>query len=125
MQHIALVAVFNKNDEVLLLKRSDDAHCGGLWSFPGGKIESGESAIAAAHRELAEETGLAGKHWRCLGQHRHRYPDRLLLLHLFACRQKSSEAPSCTEPYCWADADRLAAYPMPEANRLMLRALIP
>ena len=47
-QVIALVAAFNVNKELLLLKRPDHAHCGGLWSFPGGKVEAGETPLHAA-----------------------------------------------------------------------------
>ncbi len=123
-QVIVLVAAFNEAGEMLLLKRPEDVHCGGLWSFPGGKVEPGETPLAAALRELAEETGLAGTGWRCLGEHEHAYPDRRLHFHLFACRV--DDAPAQAEsPWRWASLRRARTLPMPEANKYLLHFLQP
>ncbi len=119
---IALVAAFNEAGEMLLLKRPEEAHCGGLWSFPGGKVEPGETPLAAARRELVEETGLAGTGWRCLGEHEHAYPDRRLHFHLFACRVDGAPA-QAESPWRWASLRRARTLPMPEANRAILELL--
>ena len=121
-QVIALVAAFNEAGEMLLLKRPEDVHCGGLWSFPGGKVEPGETPLAAARRELAEETGLAGAEWRSLGEREHAYPDRGLHFHFFACRVDA--APTQAEsPWRWASLLQAQTLPMPEANRAILELL--
>ncbi len=119
-QLIALVAAFNEQGEVLLLKRPEDAHCGGLWSLPGGKVESNEAPQAAARRELIEETGLKGKDWRLVGEYSHAYPDRKLHFHLFACRILRGVAPRCRGKFVWAEAENLGDYPMPAANAVFL-----
>ncbi len=121
-QIIALVAAFNEAGEMLLLKRPEDVHCGGLWSFPGGKVEPGEAPLDAARRELAEETGLAGTGWRSLGECGHAYPDRRLHFHLFACRVDGAPA-QAESPWRWASLRRARTLPMPEANRAILELL--
>ena len=124
IQTISLIAVFNGNRELLLLKRPDDVHCGGLWSFPGGKMEAGETPQDTAKRELSEETGLTGQNWRPLGEYQHDYPDRTLRFHLFGCDGLDPDALHSTEAHAWVPAGRLGEYPMPEANRALLDCLM-
>jgi len=122
MQRIALVAAFGPDNRLLLLKRPKDVHQGGLWSLPGGKVEASETPLAAAQRELAEETGLQGDDWRLLGTHEHAYPDRSLRLYLFACR--ISSAPTQAEsPWRWAELAEARALPMPAANQALLHLI--
>nr|WP_167632097.1 (deoxy)nucleoside triphosphate pyrophosphohydrolase [Mariprofundus ferrooxydans] len=118
-----MAAAFNSSGEVLLLKRSTDQHCGGLWSFPGGKVEPGESPQAAAMRELQEETGLTGSTWQSLGTHSFTYPDRLLHFQLFGCLCASLTSLGCESEHAWVARDRLVDYPMPAANSALLGML--
>lgn len=113
---IALIALFNEQDELLLIKRPDDAHCGGLWSLPGGKVEDTETPLDAAVRELKEETGITGRMWRHLAKSSHQYPDCQLYFLLFCCRAKDLSALNVKEEYAWVPLDELNSYPMPEAN---------
>jgi len=123
-QPIALVALFNEHNEILLLKRPTDVHCGGLWSLPGGKFEPGESPLKAAQRELAEEVGVLGLDWRRLGEYDYFYPDRQLHFHLFCCRGGNLPRSRRSESHVWTPIDRLNHYPMPEANSTLLNLLI-
>jgi len=119
-QLIALIVVFNGSSEILLLKRPDDVHCCGLWSFPGGKVETGETPLDAARRELLEETGLTGHNWHLQGEHRHTYSDRTLHFLLFGCDCNHPDMLHSTETHTWVPANKLDEYPMPEANRALL-----
>ena len=56
--HVAAGALVNPSGEILLARRHADAHQGGLWEFPGGKVEAGESLADALRRELLEEHGF-------------------------------------------------------------------
>lgn len=122
-QVIALVAAFNPDGEVLLLRRPDEVHCGGLWSFPGGKAEGSEMPLQAALRELLEETGLYGKRWRFLGKTTHHYADRTLRLMLFTCLCPDVSLLRCESGYAWQPRQALDDLPMPEANGKLLPLL--
>jgi len=122
-QVIALVAAFNEKHELLLLKRPDKVHCGGLWSFPGGKVETDEMPLQAAIRELKEETNLSGKLWRHLGKSSHTYDDRTLNFLLFVCYCPDISNIKPESEHIWVKRDKLDAYPMPEANQKFIRML--
>ena len=74
-QHVVAAAIINKQGEVLLALRATHRHQGGLWEFPGGKIEESEDARTALARELHEELGITVTRARPLIRIPHRYPD--------------------------------------------------
>lgn len=82
MRSIQVVAgvIVNQAGEVLLALRPKDKHQGGLWEFPGGKMEPGEAALVALKRELQEELGIAVTQARPLIRLQHSYPDKAVLL---------------------------------------------
>ncbi len=80
IQHVAAAVVFNSAGEVLLALRPPEAHQGGLWEFPGGKVEAGEDIQRALARELHEELGITVEAARPLIRVRHDYPDKSVLL---------------------------------------------
>jgi len=122
-QSIALIALFNGQGELLLLRRSDDAHCAGLWSLPGGKLEPAESPLSAARRELLEEAGLTGEQWQELGESDYRYADRHLHFHLFGCRCPDPGSLRTESEHAWVMPAELKRYPMPAANGGLLPLL--
>ncbi|MDZ4262606.1 MAG: Nudix family hydrolase [Pseudomonadota bacterium] len=78
--HVVAGVIVNQAGEVLLALRPKEKHQGGLWEFPGGKVELGEAALAALKRELQEELGIAVTQARPLIRVQHSYPDKAVLL---------------------------------------------
>jgi len=123
-QVIALVVCFNSHHELLLLQRPDELHCGGFWSYPGGKVHEGESPLHAAVRELHEETGIKGKLWRHLGKASHSYADRTLHFLFFVCQTDDTATLQPESPHAWVARHALDHYPMPEANQKLTPMLM-
>ena len=122
---ISLIAVVNSSDEMLLLQRKADAHCAGLWSYPGGKVMTNEEPLQAAVRELFEETGIKGKQWRHVAKHQHQYNDRSLFFYLFFCRFNGViNIDDCESEFIWHPLSKLNEIAMPEANISLNRKLI-
>ncbi len=108
---------------MLLLKRDEGLHCGGLWSFPGGKIEAGEDPEIAAMRELKEETGLSATYWQKLCNQSFEYPDRRLHFQLFSCVCHDTSDLNAESSHIWSTTSDLENYPMPAANDAFITAL--
>ena len=114
----------NARGEILVARRFDHAHQGGLWEFPGGKLESGEQVRAGLARELAEELGIRVDSARPLIRVRHDYADRGVLLDVWRVtawhgRVRGREGQSIR----WLSADALAGLPMPAADVPVVTAL--
>lgn len=102
---------------ILVSRRHDATHLGGLWEFPGGKVEEGESLEQALLRELEEETGIDARVGSLLLEHTHAYPDRTVRLYFFECALLSESASArAVAEIAWCTPKELGQYPMPEAN---------
>ena len=116
---VAAVALIDIDGRVLLAQRPEGRAMAGLWEFPGGKVEPGETPEAALIRELHEELGIDT--WEsCLAPltfASHAYADFHLLMPLFACRQWQGQ-PVAREHQAlkWVRARDLRDYPMPAAD---------
>ena len=116
---VSAVALIDVDGRVLLAQRPEGKSMAGLWEFPGGKIEPGETPEAALIRELHEELGIDT--WAsCLAPltfASHSYDDFHLLMPLFACR-KWEGIPHSKEGQAlkWVLANDLRSYPMPAAD---------
>lgn len=116
---VSAVALIDRDSRVLLAQRPEGKPMAGLWEFPGGKVESGETPEQALIRELQEELGI--NTWKsCLAPltfASHSYNDFHLLMPLFACR-KWEGTPQSREGQSlkWARAENLREFPMPEAD---------
>ena len=116
------IAVALRGAEVLLRPRAEDGSLAGAWEFPGGKMEAGEDPLAAAMREMREETGLTGGHWEPLAVQEHDYPDRRVRLHAFLVREPRG-TPGGAPPWTWVPVSRVRDLPLPGANGPILEAL--
>jgi 8-oxo-dGTP diphosphatase len=116
---VAAVALIDPDGRVLLAQRPEGKSMAGLWEFPGGKVEPGETPETALIRELQEELGIDT--WAsCLGPltfASHGYDDFHLLMPLFACRKwQGIVQPREGQGLTWVRAADLRDYPMPPAD---------
>lgn len=125
--HVAVGVVKNTTGQLLISHRDKSSHQGGLWEFPGGKIEPGETAEAALVRELREELDIIVDAAIPLISIRHQYPDLAVQLNVFLVDHFSGEAKSCEgQPFKWVEPAELVHYAFPEANRpIIAAALLP
>jgi 8-oxo-dGTP diphosphatase len=127
---VAACALVDPDGRVLLAKRPPGKPLAGLWEFPGGKIEPGETPEVALIRELEEELGIriAGKCLAPLSFASHSYPDFHLLMPLYVCRRWDGEIEARQgQELSWVRAQRLADYAMPPADeplKAVLRDLL-
>ena len=123
---VAAVALVDTDGRVLLAQRPAGKSMAGLWEFPGGKVDAGETPEAALIRELAEELGIDVTA-SCLAPltfASHTYRDFHLLMPLYVCR-KWSGIPAAREGQrlAWVWPARLGDYPMPPADTPLVASL--
>lgn len=116
---VAAVALIDPEGRVLLAQRPEGKSMAGLWEFPGGKVETGETPETALIRELQEELGI--ETWNsCLAPlsfASHSYDEFHLLMPLFACRKwQGIVQPQEGQALKWVRAAELRNYPMPAAD---------
>ena len=123
---VAAVALIDRDGRILLARRPEGKPMAGLWEFPGGKIEPGETPEACLIRELHEELGIDT--WEsCLAPlsfASHTYDDFHLLMPLFACRKWEGIAHGREgQALAWALPARLGDYAMPPADIPLIAVL--
>ena len=116
---VSAAALIDVDGRVLLARRPEGKAMAGLWEFPGGKVETGETPEAALIRELGEELAINTVE-SCLAPiafASHGYDDFHLLLMLYACRRwKGNITPQENNEIVWVRPNRLRDYPMPPAD---------
>lgn len=116
---VSAVALVDADGRILLAQRPEGKSMAGLWEFPGGKVEPGETPEHALIRELEEELGI--NTWQsCLAPltfASHSYENFHLLMPLFVCRKwEGIPQPREGQTLKWAFASELRNYPMPPAD---------
>jgi 8-oxo-dGTP diphosphatase len=113
---VVAAAVVERDGRWLMARRLKGTHLEGLWEFPGGKVDPGESLEACLVRELAEELGVesrvAGLRWSIT----HDYPARRVVLHFYDCTLAGEPRPLLGQELRWVSASELASLPVPEAD---------
>lgn len=123
---VSAVALLDGAGRVLLAERPAGKSLAGLWEFPGGKVEAGESPEAALARELSEELGIETSEadFEPLTFASHGYEGFHLLMPLYVCRNwRGTPTGREGQRLEWIGADALAEYPMPPADLPLLPAL--
>ena len=109
---------------LLLAQRRPDSHLGGLWEFPGGKREPGETFEACLVRELREELAIETEVGELIEEVSHDYPDKQVLLRFFRCRLVAGEPqPIGCHAIAWVTRETLSDYSFPAADAQLLARL--
>jgi len=118
---IVAAAVVIESSRVLLTQRAEGQHLAGLWEFPGGKLESGESPEEALVRECLEECGIEIEVAEILDVTFHRYPEKDVLLLFYRCSLISGEVRHLqVAAHAWVDPKELGRYELPPADRRVI-----
>ncbi len=122
--HVAVGLVVNASGQVLVTRRPAHVHQGGLWEFPGGKLEPGEEVQAGLTRELQEELGIQVIAARPFLRVPHDYPDKSVLLDVWRVdvyrgRPRGLEG----QPLAWYSPEALASLRLPAADQPIIQAL--
>jgi 8-oxo-dGTP diphosphatase len=122
--HVAVGVIQDSLGRVLVARRSAQQHQGGLWEFPGGKVEEGESVRDALHRELYEELGIEVNLAYPFTLIDYRYTDLHVLLDVWRVKRFTG-VPMAREsqPLEWRNVSELDQDEFPAANRQIIQAL--
>ena len=122
--HVAVAVVFDEHGSVLISRRHQDSHQGGLWEFPGGKIEPEEQVNHALDRELEEELGIRVLSATPLLEVRHDYQDKKVLLDVWLVSSYSGEAHGREgQQVRWVAPGQLVELEFPAANGPIIDAV--
>jgi len=122
--HVGL-ALVHRDGQWLVAQRHHDAHLGGLWEFPGGKLLPEETPKQGALRELQEECGVDARPLRVLATVRCEYDDRIVHLTPVVCEWVAGEAQPLASVACqWVPSAELTALEMPAVNAGIIRAAL-
>jgi len=117
------VAVVEQEGRFLIGQRPPGVPLSGLWEFPGGKLQAGETPEEAAVRECREETGLAVEPLFRYPSATHDYAHGRVELCFIACRPSDREPREPQPPFLWIGRQDLERYEFPAANRPLLELL--
>ena len=124
------IAVVEHEDQFLVGRRAQHLPLGGLWEFPGGKLEGDESPQQAAERECLEETGVTVVASHCLAVNLQQYDYGQIKLYFCACHLKHIDtnsphpAPAPATPFQWVSRTELASLEFPVGNQPVLQLLL-
>jgi len=122
--HVAVGVILDPQQHILLTRRAADSHQGGLWEFPGGKVESGEDLLSALSRELREELGIEIGRSTPLLEVQHDYADKAVLLDVHVVWDFVGQAQGLEgQPLEWVRAQDLSQRQFPAANQPIVTAV--
>lgn len=123
MRIVVTVAIIEDHDRYFVTRRQTGVHLEGLWEFPGGKCEPGETLEDCLRRELKEELGadavIGGEIWAVT----HAYADRSVELHFLSCAFLNAPVAMLGQEMRWVARDELKSLKFPPADDELIRAL--
>ena len=123
--HVAIGVIINNKNQILITKRALDQHQGNKWEFPGGKVESSETAQQALSRELNEELGIEIQSAKLLTTINHQYQSKKVMLDVYEVTQWLGEPQGLEgQPMRWVARSELKSYEFPTANAEILSSLL-
>jgi A/G-specific adenine glycosylase len=123
--HIVSSAIIHRAEQVLIAQRPQQGLLGGLWEFPGGKIEPGEDLVTGLKREICEELGVEIEVGAAYGVYQHAYTHFRVTLHAFHCKLNGSQPQNLFHTnLAWTNLPSLAEYPMGKIDRQISNALV-
>lgn len=119
------IALVWRGEELLITRRPDNTHLGGLWEFPGGKLGAGEDPRLGAEREVREEVGLVCRAERIRRVIEHAYSDRHVRLFVVDCEWQSGTPELLgVSDARWVRRAALSNFEFPAANATLLAELV-
>ena len=122
--HVAVAVIQDSHGQYFIAKRPQKSHQGGLWEFPGGKIENNETVVEALRRELLEEVGITLVQASPLIQIHHNYSDKSVLLDVWCIDKFTGKAfGKESQETCWINKSEFSLYDFPAANLPIIKAI--
>jgi 8-oxo-dGTP diphosphatase len=122
--HVAVAVLRNAEGKILLSRRRKGTHLEGLWEFPGGKLEAGESLSEALQREIKEELGIRILAHRPLIQISHSYPEKQVFLDVHLVKEwQGTVAGMEGQQIAWVAPEEIDDYPLPPADKAIVTAI--
>jgi mutator protein MutT len=123
MTVVVVAAVVRGDAGYLITRRPEGTHLGGLWEFPGGKVDAGEDHAGALRREMREELGVDVVVGDLVLRSTFAYETRIVDLHFYRCTLRGTPVACLGQEIAWVDAAALATRPFPEADRELIELL--
>lgn len=120
---VVVAAVIEQDDHFFVTRRHAGTHLEGLWEFPGGKVDAGESHSEALRREIREELEAEVDVHELLFQITHEYPDRIVALFFYTCSLKGEPRPLLGQEMRWVGRGELRALGFPPADAELITRL--
>ena len=121
---VVVAAVIERDGRFLLAAASTGTHLAGLWEFPGGKCDPGETHEACLRRELREELGVESDVGAEIVVTEHAYPERTVRLHFRRCRIEGDPRHLLGQELRWVTREELTTIELPEADRALVEVLV-
>jgi A/G-specific adenine glycosylase len=123
-KQIGVAVIWNTNEQILIDRRRMNGTLGGLWEFPGGKIEAGETVVDCIQREIREELGIEIIVGNKLIEIDHTYSHFRVTLQVYNCQHLQGEPqPLECDEVRWVTVEELDLYTFPEANQQIIDVL--